>query len=242
MNSTHAPGTGSAGEDVVPLAGWEMGDGRDTADAVPVTSDQQFWYLLGRRAGGQSELRRGESLLQQIRLELDQLRQEAAAAKVGAANGGRQGSSFTKTQAGTAAADRSPTAMMPTGGDTVVLRPRSNLQPEKVVIVATLSVGEDELSRVAEMAAGHMATGRVLPIVLTDSDRLEILRRHRLPLEYIPPPTLQRRFAPEKNWSLYLRRRFATICRKWRPGALIVFGGGSGLLIEVAKELGLTPP
>lgn len=241
MNSTHAPGSGSADEHVVPLKGWETGDGRESAAYASVTSDQQYWYLLGRRAGGQSELRRGESLLKQIRAELDQLRQEVAAAKAGNANSGRLGSSFRRSHAETAAADRSPAANMPASGDASVLRPRSNLQPEKVVIVAALGIGEDELVRVAEMAAGQMATGRVLPIILTNSDRLEILRRHRLPLEYIPPPALQRRFAPEKNWNLYLRRRFAIVCRKWRPGALIVFGNGSGLLIEAAKELGIVP-
>lgn len=243
MNSTHAPGSGSAGEDVVPLTGWEMGDGREANAAAPVTLDQQYWYLLGRRAGGQGEPRRGESALQQMRLELDQLRQEMAAAKMAAAavSGGRLANLFKRPRAETTTANSPAAVAVAANGDAVVLRPRSHLQPEKVVIVAALGIGDDELSRVAGMAAGQMATGRVLPIVLTDSDRLEILRRHRLPLEYVPPPAQQRRFAPDKNWNLYLRRRFAIICRKWRPGALIVFGGGSGLLVEAAKELGLMP-
>lgn len=240
MNSTHAPGIGLA-DDVVPLTGWEMGDGRDTA--APVTLEQQYWYMLGRRAGGQAEPRRGDPALQQIRLELDQLRQEMAAAKAAAAavGGGRLANLFKRPRAEPTATNGPAAIAVPANGDAVVLRPRTNLQPEKVVIVAALGIGDDELARVAAMAAGQMATGRVLPIVLTDSDRLDILRRHRLPLEYIPSPALQRRFAPDRNWSLYLRRRFAIICRKWRPGAVIVFGAGSDLIIESAKELGLMP-
>lgn len=240
MNSTHAPGS-EAADEIVPLTGWEMGDGR--APTAAVTLDQQYWYMLGRRAGGQAEPRRGDPALQQIRLELDQLRQEMAASKAAAAavNGGRLANLLKRPRAEPAAMNGPAAVALPASGDAVVLRPRTNLQPEKVVIVAALGIGDDELARVAAMAAGQMASGRVLPIVLTDSDRLDILRRHRLPLEYVPPPALQRRFAPDKNWNLYLRRRFAIICRKWRPGAVIVFGGGSGLIVEAAKELGLMP-
>lgn len=243
MISPHAPGSEPVSEYVEPLAGWEMADGRTTSSSL-ITPDQQYWYLLGRRAGGASESRRGDSLLQQLRLELDQLRQEMAAARTGApaANGGRLTGPFRRPQAQPVAVDTASSAVpVAAVGDLAVLRPRSNPQPEKVVVVAALGIGDEELERVAGMAAGQMATGRVLPIVLTDSDRLDILRRHRLPLEYLPPPASQRRFAPDKNWNLYLRRRFAIICRKWRPGAVIVFGGGSGLLIEAAKELGLMP-
>lgn len=252
MNSAPAPGTARViargTSDITPLSGWDLDETRGGAPAAAAaTVEQQYWFMLGRRAAGEAEQRRGDLQLQQIAGQLAQLRQELAAAReMGDRADGRwfPGLFRRANSAPPAAADNAPAApaaIAYSNGGLAPLRPHANPQPEKVVAVATLGIGVDELARIAGMVGGQMAGGRLLPIVLTDSDRLEIFRQHRLPLEYFPPAALRRRFAPERNWDLYIRRRVEIICRKWRPGAMIVFGDGSGLLIEAAKELGLMP-
>lgn len=238
-------------EEVEELGGWDLTspNGSQSTAITSATPDQQFWFLLGNRAAAEANQRRADDQLQQLRRQIDLLRQELADAlsKAGSVDGGhaskpavREGASASSPN-GVAAA--TPTlASISDRGDATPLRPRGGAQPDKVVLVAALGLAGVELKRVAAMAAAQMATGRVLPIVITDTDQLDPLRRPRLPLEYIPSPALQRKFAPDRDWDLYVRRRFELICRKWRPGALIVFGTGSGKLIDVAKDLGLTPP
>jgi hypothetical protein len=73
-------------------------------------------------------------------------------------------------------------------------------------------------------ASSDRVGGEMETVCLTDCDRFELFRRHRLLFEYFPRSEQQQRFASDLDWDLYTLRRLARLRRKWSPVRIVAFG------------------
>lgn len=76
---------------------------------------------------------------------------------------------------------------------------------------------------VATALAEAQAVGR-RPVFITDGDRFEVFRQHRVAVEQVVEPRAAARRAPDLAWDLYRVRQFHLLARKWRPSAVVTFG------------------
>ena len=84
--------------------------------------------------------------------------------------------------------------------------------------------GGDALEDVLELVTKGAETKPIVPVFVTDGFDFAPFRRRRLRFEYVPDRDRQQRFAPELDWDLYLRRRYALLREKWQAKSVISFG------------------
>ncbi|MGH6947684.1 MAG: hypothetical protein ACREDZ_10185 [Kiloniellales bacterium] len=234
------------------LPGWDIGEpagARSPSQSRPPATlpiEQQSSYLLKLGADWSAEQRRLAKRVDDLSKEVTALRRELSAAKtatgVGGAKGRRGLRAFLSGLWRRSDADERPAADPAAPrpkGPAKALRPRSQADGFKAVAVGVIGLDHEALERVVETIATQACESRTLPILLTDCDRFEIFRRHRLIFEYFPAAALRTTFAPELDWELYTRRRFDLLCRKWRPSTLILFGEGPRQFVEAARDAGL---
>lgn len=99
-----------------------------------------------------------------------------------------------------------------------------------VVAVLAVGLGPEQRQGVLDVAERYCGERGVLPLILTDDDDFEPLRRRRLLFEFLPPDGEAAkigRAGGRLDWDLYRQRRLALIRRKWRPLRIIAFGAGA---------------
>jgi hypothetical protein len=117
------------------------------------------------------------------------------------------------------------------------LQVRSLKKPKSHAIVAlVVGLADDELVGVLDLLQAQRARSDLEPILLTDCDALELFRARTLAFEYLPPPALRARLAPQLDWDLYLLRRLALLRRKWQPVRIVAFGPSAAQLLSQWKD------
>ena len=151
--------------------------------------------------------------------------------------GGRQGSAARNRAAPApvgASKAAAPTRQL---GGQPPLKVRSLKQPKAQTIMAlVVGLAGDELVRVLDLLRAQRARSDFEPIVVTDSDALQLFRARQLALEYLPAPGLRERLAPQLDWDLYLMRRLALLRRKWQPVRIVAFGPSAAKLLLQWKD------
>jgi hypothetical protein len=92
------------------------------------------------------------------------------------------------------------------------------------MLVTVLGLSGHALEEVLELVTKGAETNPIVPVFITDSFDFAPFRRRRLRFEYLPDRDRQQRFAPELDWDLYLRRRYALLREKWQAKSVISFG------------------
>jgi hypothetical protein len=92
------------------------------------------------------------------------------------------------------------------------------------MLVTVLGLSGRALEEVLELVTKGAETKPIVPVFVTDIFDFAPFRRRRLRFEYIPDRDRQQRFAPELDWHLYLRRRYALLGEKWQAKSVISFG------------------
>jgi hypothetical protein len=110
-------------------------------------------------------------------------------------------------------------------GDSIVPFGRLGRAP-RVLMAVLFGLDPEALEHsLAEIrASSDRVGGEMETVCLTDCDRFELFRRHRLLFEYFPRSEQQRRFASDLDWDLYTLRRLARLRRKWSPVRIVAFG------------------
>ena len=93
-----------------------------------------------------------------------------------------------------------------------------------VVLVTVLGLSGRALHDVLELVTKDARPKPIAPVFITDSLDFAPFRQRRLRFEYVPDRGRQQRFAPELDWDLYLRRRYALLSEKWQTKSIISFG------------------
>jgi hypothetical protein len=93
-----------------------------------------------------------------------------------------------------------------------------------VILVTVLGLWGRALDEVLELVTKQAETQPIVPVFITDVSDFSAFRRRRLRFEYLPDRDRQQRFAPELDWELYLRRRYALLSEKWQAKSIISFG------------------
>jgi hypothetical protein len=93
-----------------------------------------------------------------------------------------------------------------------------------VVLVTVLGLSGRALEEVLELVTKDARPRPIAPVFITDSLDFAAFRQRRLRFEYVPDRGRQQRFAPELDWDLYLRRRYALLSEKWKTNSVISFG------------------
>ena len=92
------------------------------------------------------------------------------------------------------------------------------------VLVTVLGLSGRALEEVLELVIKGAETKPIVPVFITDTWDFAPFRRRRLRFEYVPDRDRQQRFAPELEWALYLRRRYALLGEKWQAKSVVWFG------------------
>jgi hypothetical protein len=92
------------------------------------------------------------------------------------------------------------------------------------MLVTVLGLSGHALEDVLELVTKGAETKPIVPVFVTDAFDFAPFRRRRLRFEYVPDRDRQQRFAPELDWDLYLRRRYALLREKWQAKSVISFG------------------
>ena len=92
------------------------------------------------------------------------------------------------------------------------------------MLVTVLGLSGRALEEVLELVMKGAETKPIVPVFVTDTFDFASFRRRRLRFEYVPDRDRQQRFAPELDWDLYLRRRYALLREKWQARSVISFG------------------
>lgn len=92
------------------------------------------------------------------------------------------------------------------------------------VLVTVLGLSGGALEEVLELVTKRAETTPIAPVFITDILDFGAFRRRRLRFEYLPDRERQQRFAPELDWEVYLRRRYAQLRDKWQANSVISFG------------------
>lgn len=96
---------------------------------------------------------------------------------------------------------------------------------DKAVLgITAFGLSDEQLVKVLDTVEADCARRGAVPVFLTDNDSFELFRARGMVFEYLPPPELREKFAPDLPWTLYLQRRYALFQRKWRPSGIISFG------------------
>jgi hypothetical protein len=188
--------------------------------------------LLGERAQLETRLRERDEQIQRLNRELGAATRPAPAAappppavRLRALLAGIVGRLGGRPQpaAKVAAASLAAPSLAPA--------PAASLQPflkdggaRPLIAAIVLGLGRDELPVVLTMVERYCRDRKLLPVLLTDHDGLDLFRSRRMLFEYLPPEAARDRFAPGLDWDLYLQRRLALIRRKWQPARIIAFG------------------
>jgi hypothetical protein len=93
-----------------------------------------------------------------------------------------------------------------------------------IMLVTVLGLSGRALEDVLELVTKGAETKPIVPVFVTDTFDFAPFRRRRLRFEYVPDRDRQQRFAPELDWDLYLRRRYALLREKWQAKSVISFG------------------
>ncbi len=110
--------------------------------------------------------------------------------------------------------------------------------------VTAFGLDDQQLVKVIDIVEAGCARRGAMPVFFTDNASFELFRARRLVFEYLPPPELREKLAPDLLWPLYLQRRYAQFERKWQPSGVISFGKRLPVQAEndVAGNLPGTPP
>jgi hypothetical protein len=92
------------------------------------------------------------------------------------------------------------------------------------VLVTVLGLSGRALEDVLELVSKGTATKPIAPVFITDVFDFAPFRQRRLPFEYVPDSDRQQRFAPDLDWDVYLRRRYALLSEKWQAKSVVSFG------------------
>lgn len=92
------------------------------------------------------------------------------------------------------------------------------------VLVTVLGLSRRALDEVLKLVTKEAETKSFVPVFITDDLDFAPFRKRRLRFEYLPDRDRQQRFAPELDWDLYLRRRYALLSAKWQAKSTISFG------------------
>jgi hypothetical protein len=189
--------------------------------------------LLGERAQLETRLRERDEQIQRLNRELGAATRPPPTAappppgkaRLGALLAGLLGRLHARPQP----AGKIATASLAT--PSLVPAPAASLQPfikdgeaRPLIVAIVLGLGRDELPVVLKMVERYCRDRKLLPVLLTDHDGLDLFRSRRMLFEYLPPPAVRDRFAPGLDWDLYVQRRLALIRRKWQPARIIAFG------------------
>ena len=90
--------------------------------------------------------------------------------------------------------------------------------------ITAFGLNDEQLVKVLDTVEADCERRGAVPVFLTDNDSFELFRARGMIFEYLPPPELREKFAPDLPWDLYLQRRYALFQRKWRPSGIISFG------------------
>jgi hypothetical protein len=93
-----------------------------------------------------------------------------------------------------------------------------------VVLVTVLGLTGRALDEILKLVTMQAETKPIVPVFITDGFDFAPFRQRRLRFEYVPDRDRQQRFAPELDWDLYLRRRYALLGEKWQAKSIISFG------------------
>jgi hypothetical protein len=96
--------------------------------------------------------------------------------------------------------------------------------PRAFVLVTVLGLSRRALDEVLKLVAKEAETKPIVPVFITDDLDFAPFRKRRLRFEYLPDRDRQQRFAPDLDWDLYLRRRYALLSAKWQAKSTISFG------------------
>jgi GR25 family glycosyltransferase involved in LPS biosynthesis len=184
-------------------------EGFDAAAAAPASPTAGPWRALLSRFGGQAAPRPA--------------RGQAGAAVDGAAP--------ARPGPAKAAAPAKPLGGQPP------LKVRSLKKPKAhAIMVLVVGLANHELVAVLDLLRTQCARSDLEPIVVTDCDALELFRTRALAFEYLPPPALRARFAPQLDWDLHLLRRLALLRRKWQPVQIVAFGPNAARLLSQWRD------
>jgi hypothetical protein len=90
--------------------------------------------------------------------------------------------------------------------------------------VTVLGLSGRALEEVLDLVTKRAETTSIAPVFITDTLDFGAFRRRRLRFEYLPDRDRQQRFAPELDWEVYFRRRYAQLRDKWQAKSVISFG------------------
>ena len=96
-------------------------------------------------------------------------------------------------------------------------------------------VAEADLPRVLDSIEEVTATKNVRPVIITSSERLDLIGRRKIAVEYVPP-CAGGLDGEERDWDLYLKHRFELLSRKWDPGDVLAYGPGSADVARIWRN------
>lgn len=118
-----------------------------------------------------------------------------------------------------------PAAAQPTAPGEPPLVPFHKEIGDKAILgITAFGLSDEQLTKVLDTVEADCQRRGAVPVFLTDNDSFELFRARGMVFEYLPPPELREKFAPDLPWDLYLQRRYALFQRKWRPSGIISFG------------------
>lgn len=104
------------------------------------------------------------------------------------------------------------------------------------VLVALFGLEPAARELVVERLAASAAAATdppLVPVFVTDASDFTAMRRARAAFEHLPLQAGERPDAPERDWQLYLIRRFAGMCAKWQPVQVVAFGTAASRQLAV---------
>lgn len=123
--------------------------------------------------------------------------------------------------------------------------PQPSAAPEdpvrSTVLVTVLGLSGRALEEVLELVTKQAETTPIAPVFITDVLDFGAFRRRRLRFEYLPDRDRQQRFAPELDWEIYFRRRYAQLRDKWQANSVISFGRAPPRACVVDRRLASGP-
>lgn len=104
------------------------------------------------------------------------------------------------------------------------------------VLVALFGLEPAARELVVERLAASAAAATdppLVPVFVTDASDFTAMRRARAAFEHLPLQAGGRPGTPERDWQLYLIRRFAGMCAKWQPVQVVAFGTAASRQLAV---------
>lgn len=140
-----------------------------------------------------------------------------------------------------------PTVPAPQTASSWLLAGAERHAGRRAVLAVVLGLSQDEhLALAARLTALQDSVG-TLPVFLTDSSDFAAFRAHQAMFEYMPDIRRLEHRSDDRDWELYMARRFSLICAKWQPVRVVAFGpqaarrladwAASKHISELAREL-----